>query len=245
MERIVMPLEVAKQVARMILPHVGTDDVTPVLTGVYFESQHAYATDRYSVGRFDLTNMLSDDSTDGPVWVPREALAALRTVGKSTLRWGNRLLSYYVIFETVKESGSTAYTSVEIEWRPESGDPEVHWMRVFNANGATGNYPPVSRFFETFIPGEEMRFGMAPHNLAKFTSPLGRTPEPIRVTMPATTSGKSGPILIEVGNRFKGFAQPSLILNGNGFGADIAMDNLAAKQKSDEAEPSPAPEGGE
>jgi hypothetical protein len=230
MDRIVMPLEAAKNVARALLPHVGTDNVTPTLTGVYFDGQFASATNRYTVGRYDLTNLLADGSTESGVWVPREALASVLTVGKTTLRWGNRLMDYVAIFETVKESGSTAYTSVEIEWRPVSGAPEVHWMRVFNANGATGNYPPVGRLIDGFQPGEQMRVGLHGDHLAKFTSLTRRENAPLRVTLskdPVVSGRKSGgPMLIEVGSRFKGLIQPSLILNPESYGRDIAMENL-------------------
>ncbi len=231
MDRIVMPLSVAKEMALMLLPHISTDGVTPVLTGAYIDGQYAYATDRYTVGRYDLTSLLGEGRSETPIWIPREALAILRTIGKASLRWGNRMDSYHAIFETVKESGSTAYTTLEIEWRPVSGHPEVHWMRVFNANGATGNYPPVARLIDGFIPGEQMRVGLTPHHVAKFTSTQGRNPQPMRVTMsnaPATNKKSGGPILIEVGLRFKGLIQPSIILDGFGYGADIAMDNLKA-----------------
>lgn len=240
MDRIVMPLSVAKDVARALLPHAGHDNVTPTLTGVYFDGQFALATNRYTVGRYDLTNLLADESTDGGVWVPREALASVLTVGKTTLRWGNRLQDYVVIFETVKESGSTAYTSVEIEWRPESGTPEVHWMRVFNANGATGNYPPVGNLIDRFQPGEQMRIGLSPSHLAMFVSPNRRDRNPMRVTMSAPVVDKTksgGPLLIEVGARFKGLIMPSHLFRPEDFGRDIAMENHETAQAATVAAP--------
>lgn len=51
-----MPLHRAKRAAQAILPHVGTDDVTPVLTAAQFTNGHLVGTDRYSVGRIRLSS---------------------------------------------------------------------------------------------------------------------------------------------------------------------------------------------
>ena len=49
-----LPLWRAKIAAQAILPHVSTDDVTPILTVAHIGGGYLTATDRYSVGRFTL-----------------------------------------------------------------------------------------------------------------------------------------------------------------------------------------------
>lgn len=49
-----LPLWRAKRAAQAILPHVSTDDITPILTTARVGGGYLLATDRYSVGRFTL-----------------------------------------------------------------------------------------------------------------------------------------------------------------------------------------------
>lgn len=241
MQQFTVSLPVAKQLAQALLPHIGRDAVTPVLGGIITGGerfgQHAFASDRYTVGRFDLTNLFSDEPT-GEVWVPREALYAVSVLGKASLLYGNLVSSYHVTFRTGQENREWV-TTVTVEYRPESGERIMHWMRVFGARGADGNFPPVDRLFESFIPGEVMRVGLGYEHLAKFR-PIERNGMPLRITMPQEAKGnRAAPILIESGQRFKGLIQPNIIFeNGmTGFGKDIAMENLAAEQAKAQAAP--------
>lgn len=49
-----LPFFKAKEAATAVLPHVSNDDVTPVLTHAVIRERHLLATDRYSVGDYDL-----------------------------------------------------------------------------------------------------------------------------------------------------------------------------------------------
>lgn len=232
MPRYTLPLVAAKEMARYLVPHVCRSSVTPALMGVVVGGerfgQHAFATDRYSLGRYDLTNLLTSGA-EKEVWVPREALTILYTVGRHTLLYGHSLDNYHVSFDTTKISASMARTVVEITYR--DGDlRELHWMRVFQANGATGNFPPTERLFESFIPGERTRFGSTAFNLAKFLV-AGQRADSLRLTHSKPENhNKTGLTLIENGDRFKGLLAENLLLGDNGFGTDLAMDNLKAHE---------------
>lgn len=251
MQSFTLPLLAAKQLAQALLPHVSRDDVTPVLGGIVLGGerfgQYAFASDRYTVGRYDLTNLFTDEPT-GEVWVSREALSAVRALGPATLLHGKHAFpDYHVTFRTGQHKREWT-TAVEVEYRPASGESDIHWMRVFGARGADGNFPPTDRLFETFIPGEVMRVGLGFEHLAKFR-PLERNGMPLRITMPKPSTGnKAAPILVESGARFKGLIQPNLLFTGSngesGFGPDIAMDNLKAEQEKAKAAPAEEPSNG-
>lgn len=49
-----MPLWRARMAAQAVLPHISTDDVTPVLTVAHAVNGYLVASDRYSVGQFTL-----------------------------------------------------------------------------------------------------------------------------------------------------------------------------------------------
>lgn len=230
MPRFTLPLDVAKEMARHLTPHASRDDVTPVLRGIMVGGerfgQYAYATDRYTAVRYDLTNMFTDEP-DGEVWLPLSALTILHTVGKAALPYGNDMMNYFVVFETTQESAAIGRTTVEIEWRSED-KREVHWMRMFNAFGATGNFPPIANLFAKFIPGEVTRVGMMSEHLNKFY--VNRY-LPLRLTFASPTKeGGTSLVLVESGLRFKGLIQSTLLLDNAGFGTDIAMANLAVQQ---------------
>lgn len=240
MPRTTMPLLAAKQMAQALLPHTATDNVTPVLMGAVLGGerfgQYAFASDRYTIGRYDMTNLLSVEPEE-ELWIPREALAILRTLGSKTLLWGDHPTAYEVTFATMKQDGKYWVTEVTVDYVIEGQPPITHWFRTFAARGADGNFPPTHRLIEEFIPGELMRVGLGYEHLTKF-APLERTGQPIRLTMPkASTTNKLAPILVESGERFKGLIQPNLMFEGNGvtgFGPDLAMENLA-KEKEREA----------
>lgn len=255
MEQFTLPLLAAKQMAQALLPHVGRDDVTPVLTGVLVgvgeNRQYAFATDRYTVGRFDLSNLYTEEPT-GEVWVHHKALSAVAALGKATLLDSDsNSTSYHVTFRTGKDELMRWTTTVTVEYRPDSErvPNQIHWMRVFGALGADGNYPPVSRLLESFLPGEQMRVGLSYEHLAKFR-PTERNGVPLRITLAKTPTGpgaKLSPILVESGTRFKGLIQPALLLNEAGYGEDLAManrlrDEEAQAKAASATEPTPESE---
>lgn len=239
MPRIALRLIDAKEMARAIVPHVATDRFTPAITvaaigGERFGS-FIYATDRYTVGQYDLTNVLLDDGApDEEMWIPRAALSWITTIGKAWLMW-DAMADYVVVIETAP-GANFAKTSVSFEYRPEGRDVEVHILRTFAAP-SQGNFPPVHRLLLEFLAGERAVTHLSPDHLSKFTGYGKYLREPMRVTMPVTSERWSrmggGPILIEIGKRFKGVIQPTFSLDGRQFGKDLAADNAARIAEKD------------
>lgn len=226
MPRITLRLTDAKELARAIAPHASRDDVTPVLTGIAVGGEHgsfAYSTDRYTVGRYDLTNVLMDDGVpDEEMWIPRAALSWVMTIGKAWFL--NPFTPGYIVhFETVHRDSKlgASYTSVTLEWRGEEVT-EVHAMRTFPANGAKGNFPPVSRLFREFVRGATDRTTLKGEHLDKFVGYSKYAREIMQVTLP---EAPLRPVLIEIGKRFKGLIQPHLAIGPDPFGTDLAADN--------------------
>lgn len=240
----------AKEMARALLSHTSRDDVTPVLHGVCIRGQYAFSTDRYTVGRYDLTNITAPADVD--VWIAREALAWLRTIGKQTLLYGQRLDQYFVTFiTTVGDTQFDNRTEVHIDWVQEDKPDETHLSRVFHARGATGNFPPVHRLLEEFLPGELAQVSLMGSMLSRFTGYAGINTQ-MRVTLPKLKNGsRVAPLLIEIGTRFKGLIQPNIMLYPGAWGVDLSADNatreaerLAAIGAPSEAPASPeTPDG--
>lgn len=246
----------AKHLAAALIPHISTDDVTPVLTGAQVVGKYAVATDRYTVGRFDLTNMLvGTDELPEPLWIPRAALAWIKSIGFASLV-DSAYINYRVRLTYIRHEKYEAEDlfRVEVMWRatkPEAED-ETHLLRTFRTVGARGNFPPLARLYEGFIPGEVSVIGLGATHLDKFTTYARYVDrhQPIRVTFPApSTTTKLQPLLIEIGNRFKGLLQQNLIVNHEAFGHDLAAANLAAhveaeRQRAD-SKSAETTEGGE
>lgn len=239
MRRLTLPLLDAKEMAKALDPHISRDNVTPALTGIVVggerHGQFAYATDRYSVGQFDLTNVATDP-LDEELWIPRAALGWVSTIGPASLLHSPS--NYVVRFEAFSFDG-VEVVIVTVIYHNVEGEEEVHLLRRFLAPMGKGAFPLVSRLFTEFLPGEAARFGVQGQHLDKFTgyAKSMRNGTPMRVTMPAThVGGPAKPILIEIGGRFKGLIQP-VTLVGGGFGNDIAEENrqrdIQARQEAD------------
>jgi hypothetical protein len=242
---ITLPLPDAKDMIAALLPHVAADIVTPVLTCVAVGGerfgQFAYATDRYTMGRYDLTNIT--DPVEEEVLIPREALAWVRSLGPKSLLYGGGP-DYKVTFYSHVTARGEHRCEVRMVWHPGDPDhsPEEHALRVFKNPGASGHFPPSSRLFDEFLPGEVSRLGIGATQIGKFTDYARRHhPAPMRVTLPKVKPSSRGldPVLIEIGRRFKGLLAPNLILDSTGFGHDLAEANAA---KAKESEPTPEEE---
>src|SRR5690606_16766995 len=92
--------------------------------------------------------------------------------------------------------------------------------------------------FDGFKPGEVSKVVTNGAQVGKFSNFSRLYSANIRLTMPRAGDNKLNPILVEVGNRFKGLIQPNLEF-GNEFGADLAEQNRvrnaaeAEKKESD------------
>jgi hypothetical protein len=234
-----MGLLEARYMARAIAPHTSTDDVTPVLTGAVIGGefgQYAFATDRYTVGRYDLTGLLDSDEPER-VFIPRQVLVFVSSVGNGWLP--EHLGHYHVEFEHVADSGTRGRAVVRFWYRPDENTNDLHLMRTWRTLGSEYNYPPVARLLERFLPlqasgnivGVDARTHVAGKQVDKFSGYSRWSGDLMRITLPAASdnANKPQPTLIEVGRRFKGLIQPNLVFAGeSAFGSDLAYNNLAA-----------------
>ncbi len=225
MQTLTMPLTAAKLMCKAILPHISTDDITPSLTYALVEGNYAFATDRYSVGRYDITN-LADSGTDEPMLLPRKAVQFLASVGASVLLWDEAF--YHARIEWMPHQHGRR-VQVALVYDINDAD-EFHLVRVFEG-GKDVKFPPVARLFEDLKAGAERRFITVGGQLDKFVAFSRSSRHNLRVT---TTRGgradKLSPVLIEVGPRFKGLLQPTGDI-GSSFGNDII--DFASDQDGD------------
>lgn len=239
MPRFTMPLLDVKNMALALLPHVSRDNVTPVLTHVAVGGEHgqfAYATDRYTVGRYDLTNIV-DDLPDEEMLIPWKALAAIRSLGGSVLPFDQR--EYTVEFDKFTSATGISYVQVLVQWNTETGVEtlsDTHYVRMWQVSKSYGNFPAVRRFFTDFLPGEMSRVMLGGEHLSKFAGyakAFGGL-DTMRITLAeGSRENRLNPHLIEIGPRFKGLIQPYLPLRDNQeyFGNDIAAENKKADEE--------------
>ncbi len=227
MPSVMMGLLDAKQLAAALVPHASRDDVTPVLTQIALGGEHgqyAVATDRYTVGRYDLTNVVIGDMPTEVVLIPWHALAALRTLGKATLPNNIDMLNYRVVFDTLTV-GKLTYLQAKVLWHDEALGDMVHWMRTWLIPSSYGNFPPVAKLFRGVKAGGS-QVNLGPEHVTKFTGYAKTINSSMRVTLTeGTNEARLSPILVEVGKRFKGLIQPYRPLDADQFGPDLLAEN--------------------
>jgi len=235
MQGITLSLQDAKELAWALVPHTSDDKVTPVLRNVALGGDlgnFAYATDRYTVGRFDLTNMVDGDMPTEMILIPGKALAAVRSLGPTTLPNSLFASEYLIRFETI-EVASVNYVLAKAIWRTEDQGDMVQWMRSWLVPTSVGNFPPVSRLF-TVTPGvDTYRTHLMAEHVDKFTRYAAHIESPIRITLTERVNQKDSPVLVEIGRRFKGLIQPTIVLDSFGFGDDLAFDNAKKNEASE------------
>lgn len=242
MSSLILPLADAKQLAKAIVPHASRDNVTPVLTHVVVGGafgSFAFASDRYTIGRYDLTNVILGDVPEEDFFIPAKALQAVGMIGSASLPHDVSLSDYVVRFEVSGDDKAPLFSATVLFRTERDGEPVFvpHWMRTwemwFDLRRPL-TFPNVRRLFDDFIPGERELVHLGSEHLEKFTGyarqyGLG----PIRITLSAPTEGtKTAPILIESGRRFKGLIQEFLVISGEVFGHDLAAENKAKDQEA-------------
>lgn len=255
MPTLVLPLIDAKLMASALVPHTARDEWTPGLSTVavgIHDGQFAYATDRYTCGRYDLTNVASQ-WPDERLLIPRDLLSAILTLGPRTLP--ARYVEYNAVIETygeplIGERAPSTRASLSIETKPveESGEGEMHYFRVFSAPKTDLKYPPVGALFDRWIPGKPVRNPVIlnPEYLARFTTYAHKVRREMRVTLPprGAINGATSGVLVEVGARFKGILMPINPFKRHleSFGTDLAAENLAREQANPPSQDTDSPE---
>lgn len=241
MTTLVLRLDDLKELSAALSPHVSTDGVTPVLTGVMLGGRfgnYAFASDRYTVGRFDLANMFEEGAPETEFFIPGVALKAIATVGKATLP-NEIYYGYYRVHLDYLERGELRYLQARIVWDDGGDLPEMtHWMRTWLVPANTGTFPPVHRFFETVASEPATSAVLNEAQLHKFLAYARLHQGSMRIS---STAGlvrgqqKLSPLLIEIGQRFKAFIQPMTAFSDSQFGVDLLASN--AKRMATEKVP--------
>lgn len=236
MTGITLSIPDAKLIAAALLPHTAPKGDTPVLRCIVIRDGFAYASDRYTDGRYDLTNLI-EDLPDEDFMIPGEVFSAIqRGLGDTTLP--NTLFepSYRVRIETVG-FGEARYIQAKVVWTSEDLGEMLHWCRTWDYRD-WGKFPVVDRLFNDVLPGtRRWRVQLGPEHLSKFLPFAKLTRSNLRLTMTGPKLDKvASPILVECGTRFKGLVQPTLEGNGTEFGTDLAVANATARDAAEAAE---------
>lgn len=247
-----LPLLDAKRMASALLPHVERGWAGTSLSSIavgHEGAQFAVASDRYTCGRYDLTNVATI-YPESLMLIPHDLLSVVLTIGPKTLPM--EPTRYTVTIEAHERNYKTSprvpkwEATLSIDYQvPETERtgplPVTHFYRVFDAVDQTKTFPPVARLFDTWVPGEEVRNPVVldPDHLAKFTGYAKRIRHHIRFSLPdkGTGGAKVGPVLVEIDPRFKGLLMPIAYMSGpaNEFGTDLAAENAARIQAEKEA----------
>lgn len=225
-----IPLWDVRDMAAALVPHASKDDVTPTLTYIAVQGNFAYSTDRYTVGRYDLTNVLKSEPNDEAFFIPARALSAVRMLGPATLP-GFNLQEYVVRFSVSSRDEKTRMIHVQVVWKSESDriPDEVHWMRTWFIPANKLIMPRVPRLFDEFTQGDRSRLTLGGDHLGKFTGYSKYKRSAMRVTLPA--GEKNAPVLVEIGMRFKGLIMPYTVIDSATFGVDLAAQNAEKKKE--------------
>lgn len=140
-----LPLVEAKQAFAAVLPHVSTDDVTPVITCAQIEGKSILATDRYTVARHEL----SVESPE-PFMLHRSAVAWVARVNLRNLANHLNPASYSLKIEMPRREPDDKIKRVLAQLTISSEMYGDEQMRKFDT--VVGNFPPVGRLFNEWKP---------------------------------------------------------------------------------------------
>lgn len=204
-----LPLAEAMQACSAVLPHISAGDVTPVLTAASIQGNTITATDRYSVGKYELSESLGD----GSILLPHEAVKWIaRFVTKHLLGHPVAPSGYSVTVTGPDPSTSAKINPENILVQVESELYGVEASRMFRP--IFGKFPPVDRLFEQHTPATVIpKVGLGPNQLEKFTAYAKKWHKgaPLQFTLSeGKRAEKPGVVLIEL-DKFTGLLQPNLL----------------------------------
>lgn len=224
---ITIPLEEALEAFAAVLPHAPKDNVTPIICAVRIEDNHLVATDRYTVGTFELSTI----EAHAPFTVPREVAEYIVKITAAGLRSGKNAAQTYALRITGTPKEVTEYSRTEgttetlVEILPlyfdgkgefigtDSTEHKVERSQAFD--GLVGNFPPVRRLLAGFEEAENATpVSLGPVHLEKVTGYAKKWHKnaAIRFTMSETSNpNKPGPVKAEIG-KLTALIQPNLLL---------------------------------
>jgi len=232
MPGITLSLRDAKNIAAALVPHASGDKVTPVLMNIAFGGSlgnYAVATNRYTVGRYDLTNII-DDMPEETFLIPAKVFSIVRQIGPATLPDELYMDNYQLRIETLTTQENVDYILLKVLWHYEDGSDMVHFMRTWRLPnwGGSHNFPPVHRFFDdAVLSTDRVQANLSAKYLDPFVSYAKHIDRPLLFSMIEPGAGimnrTLSPVLVEIGHRFKGFIQPVTRV-----AADTGVDILKA-----------------
>lgn len=210
---ITMRLVQAKEAFAAILPHVSSDDVTPVITCAYIDGDQILATDRYTMARHGL-----GAKATGPILLPRAAVAFIARFNLRGLLFPGAQPSYTVTIQAMPPVSDEYQAGKPIQPTRVSISGDV-WgeERVMLFEHYRGNFPPTGRLLDEFKPsGEAYSVGLAPEHLdkvLKFAHQYHRGRAVDFELGTPTSSGKPSPVRARIGG-LAALIQPNLKLAG-------------------------------
>lgn len=217
------PLADAITAANAVLPHASKNYITPTLESAKITPEYWIATDRYSVGKYDIAAVTSSEDTSSDdeatsdttenhsaeILIPREAVEWVAKIVASKLRHASKSIPTDNLY------------SLEIsETESEHGQREILVSILFRGNversqafdAVSGNYPNVERILNDWKPAENLNlFRMSPDHLEKITGYVKRHFKGEHITIEigraGTESDKPGPVRITHG-KFTALVQP-------------------------------------
>ena len=228
--RLRFPLHDAIAAASATLPHTSKDDVTPIITAVRVGRDRWVATDRYTVGvwevsrpeEHDVHSLTEEERTEdhaaATILIPRDAAEWIAKIVASKLRFSrsrSTLLDYElrVSQEVTTTHGAWDHTTtgdvvLEIVW-----GGKVERSQAFE--DVVGNFPPVLRLVNDWKPAESVtQISIDPAHLEKVTAFARRQKKfaPIKIELGLGLSPeKPGPMRITFG-QLTALVQPNLNL---------------------------------
>jgi hypothetical protein len=206
---ITIPLEEAIEGFTAVLPHASKDDVTPIITYVAIvqgldEPASLVATDRYTVGVFELSAVADTGEGDEQFLVRREVAEWVTKINPKSLRYPTSL-QYSV---RITNDRHLDWTRVEI-----LDDGQVERSQVFDLP-QPGNYPPVLRLLpQTTEPHVVGFVSLKPEFLERplvYAKKYHKN-EAVKFFVTETTNpNKPGPVFFKIG-QLSGLIQPNLL----------------------------------
>lgn len=209
-----LPLVQAKEAFAAVLPHISTDDVTPVITCAEMRGTRIVATDRYSVAGFELGVEVPE-----PIMLPRAAIMFIAKLNLRGLLMPTMLGDYRLDIEA-HSPDPTRLTDVPVGGVPPTrlSVSSKKWAneRVMLFEHIRGNFPPVAeRLVDGFEPAAEAYPVMLKPEFVERVTAFARQyhrDQAVKFELgKPTDSGKPSPIRTTIGN-FTALIQPNLML---------------------------------
>lgn len=203
------PLHDAIMAAKAVLPHTGTDYVTPVIVSAELTAERWLATDRFTIGSYAITRPEDEAGGEGSILLDRAGVDWVAKIDPKKLRADSSDYRLTVTYSGEAAPGESADVVVAISLKG-----RVERSQAFDE--VKGNFPPVQRLLDSWQPAETAAVqSLAPVHLEKVTTFAKRNYKDRPVLMEPGNNeaapSKPGPMRATVGS-LTALIQPNLIL---------------------------------